>query len=202
MGCLTIIYNVGKNHEPYPCSRGHMTTQRKKLEVRNAPWLRKRPKGVSLPPTPEVAEVKVQTLPDPPQEIRIPEPLPEPESTDPVVAEPTIIPLAPKPKQAVIRPGRRPDYNHALIGLNIGDRLIFHKSPNIEATVADAKCGVILNGTIYHGIDYAAAEAYKVAGINPPKKVNGLADWRDDTGVRLRELYHNVPRLPPTITVK
>jgi hypothetical protein len=172
----------------------------KPLEKRDAPWLKKRPRGASLAVVPKVEAAPVEvptTLPDPPAEIRVEMPLQEAVE----VVSPAIIPKPAKPKTTRIRPGRRPDYTHALIGLSIGDKLIFHKSPSIEATVADDKNGMELNGTTYNGIDYAAQEAYKIAGIQPPKKVNGLADWRDSTGVRLRELYHQVPPLPPTITV-
>lgn len=95
--------------------------------------------------------------------------------------------------------GRRPDYKHHLVGLNVGDLIVFHKNPSIKATIEDTEWKVSINGVEYEGIIPAAAEAYKVSGLTPPKRITGLSEWRNPDGVRLRVLYEKL--LPLTSTL-
>ena len=105
-----------------------------------------------------------------------------------------------KPRKPLAVVGRRPDYRHALIGLKIGDELVFHKYPSIKAHVADLDWKVTMDGQEYEGIIAAAEKAYKVSGLTPPKRVSGLSEWRasDQNGVRLRTLYERL--LPNSYT--
>ncbi len=95
--------------------------------------------------------------------------------------------------------GRRPDYKHHLVGLNVGDLIVFHKNPSIKATIEDTEWKVSINGVEYEGIIPAAEEAYKVSGLTPPKRITGLSEWRNPDGVRLRVLYEKL--LPLTSTL-
>lgn len=91
--------------------------------------------------------------------------------------------------------GRRPDYTHALIGLNVGDHLVFNKNRNIKAEVADNFRSIKFDdGTIVSGVDAAASYAHKQANLSPPKRIDGLKEWVEETtGTRLRALYEKVP---------
>jgi len=89
--------------------------------------------------------------------------------------------------------GRRPDYRHVLVGLNIGDEIVFHKNPHIKARIEDTDWKVSMNGVEYEGIIAAAEDAYKESGLTPPKRVTGLSEWRNPDGVRLRVLYEKLP---------
>lgn len=99
------------------------------------------------------------------------------------------------PRKAATVLGRRPDYKHSLVGLNIGDEIVFHKNPHIKAKIEDTDWKVSIDGVEYEGIIAAATEAYKVSGLTPPKRVTGLSEWRDPSGVRLRVLYEKLPPL-------
>jgi len=99
------------------------------------------------------------------------------------------------PRKAATVLGRRPDYKHSLVGLSIGDEIVFHKNPHIKAKIEDTDWKVSIDGVEYEGIIAAAEEAYKVSGLTPPKRVTGLSEWRDPSGVRLRVLYEKLPPL-------
>jgi hypothetical protein len=99
------------------------------------------------------------------------------------------------PRKAAVVLGRRPDYKHSLVGLSIGDEIVFHKNPHIKAKIEDTDWKVSIDGVDYEGIIAAAEEAYKVSGLTPPKRVTGLSEWRDPSGVRLRVLYEKLPPL-------
>ena len=101
-------------------------------------------------------------------------------------------PKAPTTRVPVVVMGRRPDYKHYLVGLNIGDQIVFHKNPSLVASIVDLDNKVEFNGTEYEGIIPAAEEAYLISGLTPPKRITGLSEWRDPRGVRLRVLYEKI----------
>ena len=113
-------------------------------------------------------------------------------SNPPVVNVPLSKTAAHKVRKPVVIAGRRPDYKHYLVGLSIGDQIVFHKNPNLTASIVDLDNKVEFNGTEYDGIIPAAEEAYSISGLTPPKRVTGLSEWRDPNGVRLRVLYEKI----------
>ena len=138
----------------------------------------------------DILETDVQDIP-----ILEPEALPSNVPSPPPVI--TIPPPPTHPKPVFVR-SRRPDYKHHLVGLNVGDWITFHKYPNIKAQIMDTDNKVSLDGIEYDGIVPAAVVAYKNANLNPPSKITGLREWRNDKGVRLMTLYEKV--VPVTTT--
>ena len=170
------------------------------------PWAKKRAFGASMPPTKsqevevqsDLNEVKgildkighVEDTMTAEEEALLQEAI-ETEDLCPLEEPPAIIPVLTAPKLNVI-PKRRPNYRHELIGLSIGDRLIFQYHPTIEARIEDLNTAVSIGEVQYPGIDAAASAAYTQAGKTPPKRVNGLTAWRTQTGERLNKLYEKV----------
>ena len=127
-----------------------------------------------------------------------------PESTPKVTA----LPLSSKPSPSTPTTksigviGRRPDYKHHLVGLSVGDQIVFHKNPTLKASIVDLDNKVTFNGTEYDGIIPAAEEAYRVSGLTPPKRVTGLSEWRNPDGIRLRVLYEKLKPVYANLTVQ
>ena len=165
------------------------------------PWAKR--KKVSSPLTAPVIKKDAQPKTPPPAPKQVVET--KVESIQPIASLSQIqksVPLSStsaQPKKPMSKPagiiGRRPDYRHHLVGLNVGDVIVFHKNPNIKATIEDLDWKVSINGVEYDGIIPAAEEAYKESGLTPPKRVSGLSEWRDPNGVRLRVLYEKLPPL-------
>lgn len=163
--------------------------KRKKVQSPlNQPVIKKDSQPKTPPPAPkQVVETKVESI----QPIASLSQL----KTSVPLSSTQASPKPTQPKTSSGTLGRRPDYRHHLVGLEIGDLIVFHKNPAIKATIEDLDWKVSIDGTEYEGIVPAAEEAYKVSGLTPPKRVTGLSEWRDPNGVRLRVLYEKLPPL-------
>ena len=163
--------------------------KRKKVQSPlNQPVIKKDSKPKTPPPAPkQVVENKVESI----QPIASLSQL----KTSVPLSSTQASPQPTKPKTSSGTLGRRPDYRHHLVGLEIGDLIVFHKNPAIKAIIEDLDWKVSIDGTEYEGIVPAAEEAYKVSGLTPPKRITGLSEWRDPNGVRLRVLYEKLPPL-------
>ena len=111
-------------------------------------------------------------------------------------------PTSPAQRKPLLIVGRRPDYKHQLVGLQIGDQIVFHKNPQLVAEIVDLDNKVMFDGTEYDGIVPAAEKAYQLSGLTPPKRVTGLSEWRDPNGIRLRVLYEKIMPYAPQLSVQ
>ena len=182
--------------------RIYMPTKKPTIPKPPIPWAKR--KKVSSPLTAPVIKKDSQPKTPPPAPKQVVET--KVESIQPIASLSqlkTSVPLSStqatqkpyQPKASSGTLGRRPDYRHHLVGLGIGDLIVFHKNPAIKAVIEDLDWKVSIDGVEYEGSVPAAEEAYKVSGLTPPKRVTGLSEWRAPNGVRLRVLYEKLPPL-------
>lgn len=170
--------------------------RRQKFKAK-APWL----KSVTPSPTPVERDqgVEINSLAslsdlEPPESLNDDKPI---ECDVPVVQEKPTIKIPPTPpspqpaSRTKARRPRRPDYRHSLVGLEVGDSLVFHKNPLIEAYVVDSDWRVEMMGKVYGGLVLAAIAAYEFSGIQRNSLPNGLSDWKVTKygGKRLNKVY-------------
>lgn len=176
------------------------------------PWAKKR--KVSSPlQQPVVAksakkQAPVSSIQDAQKHITSPS-IPKETETSQVSNKVTNLPLSkptasnPVPtRKPLLIAGRRPDYKHHLVGLQIGDQIVFHKNPQLVAEIVDLDNKVSFNGKEYEGIVPAAEAAYELSGLTPPKRITGLSEWRDPNGIRLRVIYEKIMPYAPQLSVQ